>query len=111
VQHRLVAPQAVELGARAIFYSRSRLRVFLEGKFVEIEFEKYMDIVGGRSSPRSLRAERVDQLTSIQQSTSTTAFIVVSLPLAGKSYTDHLSLIKDDEPWQIISKVYHLSHQ
>ena len=93
-----------------IFHPRSRLHVILDGKLVEIEFEPYMELVSKRASPRSQKAERADQLTSIQQSTATTAILIESLLLAGKSYTDHLSLIKDDGRWQIISKVYHLNN-
>ena len=93
----------------SIFHERSRLHVILEGKLVEIEFAPYMDIVRGRQSPRALGAERRDQVVTISQTTSDTAFVVVSLLLSGKSYTDHLSLLKDEGRWQIISKVYHLN--
>ena len=94
----------------AIFHDRSRLHVILEGKLVEIEFGPYMELVGGRASPRSLNAERSDHLIAIHQTTTDTALVIVSLLLAGKSYTDHLSLIKDEGRWQIISKVYHLNN-
>jgi len=94
----------------SIFHRRSRLHVILEGKLVEIEFEPYMEIVKNRASPSSQNAMRDDQLVLIQQSTATTALVIVRLLLAGKSYTDHLSLIKDEGRWQIMSKVYHLNN-
>jgi Putative lumazine-binding len=93
-----------------IFHKRSRLHAMLDGKLSEIEFAPYMDIIKGRASPESIKAERKDQLMSIQQTTSDTAWVIVSLLLSGKSYTDHLSLIKDGGRWQIISKVYHLNN-
>ena len=93
-----------------IFHERSRLHVILDGKLVEIEFAPYMDLVRNRPSPQALGAERRDQIVTISQTTSDTAFVVVSLLLAGKSYTDHLSLLKDEGRWQIISKVYHLNN-
>ena len=94
----------------SIFHKRSRLHVILENKLVEIEFTPYMDIIQNRPSPRAIGAERRDQVITISQSTPDTAFVVVALLLAGKSYTDHLSLIKDEDRWQIISKVYHLNN-
>ncbi len=92
----------------SIFHERSRLHVILAGKLVEIEFAPYMDIIRNRPSPRTISAERRDLIMTISQSTPDTAFVVVGLLLTGKAYTDHLSLIKDEGRWQIISKVYHL---
>ena len=84
--------------------------MILDSKLVEIEFAPYMDIVRNRQSPRALGAERRDKVVTISQTTSDTAFVVVGLLLAGKSYTDHLSLLKDEGRWQIMSKVYHLNN-
>lgn len=93
---------------RRIFHERSRLYAVLDGRLSEIAFAAYMELVAGRASPASLGSERRDRLVAIQQTTPTTALVTVSLLLAGKSFTDHLSLIKDEGRWQIISKVYHL---
>ena len=93
-----------------IFHERSRLHVILDGKLVEIEFAPYMDIVRNRPSPRSQGAERRDEVVMVSQTSPGTAFVVVSLLLAGKSYTDQLSLLKDGGRWQIMSKVYHLNN-
>lgn len=92
-----------------IFHARSRLHVMLDDKLTEIEYAPYMEIVRGRPSPRSLNAERRDEIVAIAQTSSDTALIVVKLLLSGKSYTDQLSIIKDDGRWQILSKVYHLN--
>ncbi len=92
-----------------IFHAKSALHTIVDGALVEIQFGPYMTIVKGRASPQSLGAERNDRLIAIQQSTPTTALLIVSLLLAGKSYTDHLSLLKVEGRWQIMSKVYHLN--
>jgi hypothetical protein len=93
-----------------IFHERARLHAMLDGKFVEFEFAPYMEIVANRASPRSQQAERDDRLIAIHHTTSDTALVIVSLLLSGKSYTDHLSLIRDGGRWQIISKVYHFNN-
>jgi hypothetical protein len=93
-----------------IFHPRSRLHAMLNDTLTEIAFAPYMELVGNRASPRSLQSERDDRLIAIHQTTSDTALVIVSLLLSGKSYTDHLSLIKDGGRWQIISKVYHLNN-
>ena len=93
-----------------VFHERSRLHAMLDGKLTEIAFAPYMTVIAGRPSPRSQGAERADQLIAIQQTTADTALLTVSVLIADKSYTDHLSLIKDGGRWQIISKVYHLNN-
>lgn len=92
-----------------VFHERSRLHAILDGKLAELALSAYMDLVQGRPSPKSLGAARSDHIIAIQHTTATTAIVTVSLLLAGKSFTDHLSLIKDEGRWQIISKVYHLN--
>lgn len=92
-----------------IFHARSRLHVMLEGKLFEIDYAPYMEVVRNRPSPRSAGARRRDEIILIQQTTTDTALVIVSLLLSGKSYTDQLSLIRDEGRWQIVSKVYHLN--
>jgi hypothetical protein len=93
----------------AIFHERARLHVILEGKLVEMDMPKYKEIVRNRQSPQSVGAERDDNIIAVIQSSPTTAMVIVRLLLAGKSYVDHLALIKDGGRWQIISKTYHLA--
>ncbi len=94
-----------------IFHERSRLHVILDGALVEIEKDAYMRLVRGRASPESLGSDRDDRIVGIHQTTSDTALVMVALLLAEKSYTDQLSLIKDEGRWQIISEVYHLNQR
>jgi hypothetical protein len=92
----------------SIFHARARLHVILEGKLVEMDMPKYLDVVRNRPSPRSIGAERDDNIIAIIQSSPTTALLIVRVKVAGKAYVDHLALILDEGRWQIISKTYHL---
>src|SRR5690606_28000281 len=93
----------------AIFHVRARLHMLLEGTLVEMDMRKYVEVFSNRQSPKALGAVRNDAIISIIQSSPTTALVIVRLLLAGKSYVDHLALIKDEDRWQIISKTYHLN--
>jgi|SRR5690606_18848141 len=93
----------------AIFHDHARLHVMVDGGLVEMDMPKYKAIFENRPSPRSLGAERDDNVVAVIQSSPTTALLIVKLLLAGKSYVDHLALIKDNGRWQVISKTYHLN--
>lgn len=68
---------------------------------------EYLPIVARRTAPASLNAERRDQITDLQFAGPKTAFVRLNCAVAERYFTDFLTLIKDHERWQIISKVFH----
>ncbi len=80
-----------------------------DGVLAEIEQPAYLEIVGGRPSPRSLNAARRDEIVSIAITSPHAAVLTVKILLVDKSYTDQLALIKDGGKWQIMSKIYYLA--
>lgn len=78
-----------------------------DGELLQWDMPRYFDVVAQRKSPASLGQQRVDHIQSIQFAGPVTALAVVNCAIEPKFFTDFLSLIKLDDQWRIIAKVFH----
>ncbi|WP_170479988.1 nuclear transport factor 2 family protein [Ruegeria arenilitoris] len=75
-----------------------------------MDMPTYFGVVDQRE-PASERGEpRIDQIVSIDFAGPKTAFVKYLCTLAGKSYIDFLTLVRDEGRWQIMSKIFHYEH-
>ena len=68
---------------------------------------EYFPIVDKRPSPASRGEARNDRIVSIEFGGPVTAFARVECSIGAKFFTDFLTLIRSDDEWRIISKVFH----
>lgn len=74
---------------------------------VSIDMKGFRARLKGRPSPASIKEERIDTLKLIEIESPTTALVKVEVRILGGRYHDYLSLMKIDDDWKIISKVFH----
>ena len=68
---------------------------------------EYFPIVDGRPSPASRGEARNDRIVSIELGGPALAFVRAECSIGPMFFTDFLTLIRTDDRWQIISKVFH----
>nr|WP_298897723.1 nuclear transport factor 2 family protein [uncultured Altererythrobacter sp.] len=68
--------------------------------------DEYLPVVAARQSPLSLGEQRNGEIESIDLAGENTALVRLRCSLNGRHHTDFLSLIKEDDRWQIIAKVF-----
>lgn len=67
----------------------------------------YFSVVDNRPSPASRGEARNDRIVSIEFGGPALAFVRAECSIGAKFFTDFLTLIRVDDRWQIISKVFH----
>jgi Putative lumazine-binding len=92
---------------RTVFHPDAIYACATEGKLLMLSMSEYFPIVDKRPSPASRNDARTDRILEIQFAGPVTAFARVECSIAPKSFVDFLTLIKLDDRWQIISKVFH----
>lgn len=78
-----------------------------EDTLVYRTMSEYFPIVDTRPSPASRGEPRHDRIISIELGGPALAFVRAECSIGPKCCTDFLTLIRTDERWQIISKVFH----
>jgi Putative lumazine-binding len=92
---------------RRVFHPRAHYVCATEGTLTYRTMDEYFPIVDRRPSPESRGEARDDKIVSIEFAGPVTASARVNCAIGPKSFTDLLTLIRIDDRWQIISKVFH----
>jgi hypothetical protein len=71
--------------------------------------DEYLEIVSQRISPASRNEQRRDAIRAIRVAGSELAFAEVNCAIGTRYFTDFLTLIREDDRWQIIAKVFRLT--
>ncbi|MCV0428660.1 MAG: nuclear transport factor 2 family protein [Roseibium sp.] len=72
---------------------------------------EYVPVVAARVSPASRGETRDDVIDDIQFAGDNTAFARVRCSMAGKSYVDFLTFVREDNRWRIMAKIFQMSAQ
>ena len=96
---------------RSVFHPAARYVTATDDPIVVWSMDDYFPVVEGRPSPGSKGEARADRIVSIELVGPVTAVARVECRIAPKSFTDILTLIRVDDRWQIISKVFHFDLQ
>ena len=90
-----------------VFPPAGDLRLGDRGRAVHRTMEEYFPIVDGRPSPASHRETRRDRVVFIDEVGPVTAVARVECSIGPKHFDDVLTLVRIDDRWQIIAKVFH----
>jgi hypothetical protein len=77
------------------------------GELIRLTMDEYFPIVDERPSPASQRQVRRDRVVSIEQIGPVTALARVECAIGPRHFDDVLTLVRVDDRWQIIAKVFH----
>jgi hypothetical protein len=91
----------------SVFHARAHYVCPSEDALVYRTMAEYFPIVDARPSPASGGERRHDRIVSIELGGPTLAFVRAECSIGSKFFTDFLTLIRTDDRWQIISKVFH----
>lgn len=70
--------------------------------------EEYFPVVAARQSPASRGETRRDFIDAIEFAGENTAIARVRCSIGGRDFVDFLSLIRCDDGWRIIAKVFQI---
>lgn len=73
--------------------------------------QEYRRVITDRVPPSKDNEARQDVIDSIQFAGDKTAFAQVRCSFGHRDFTDFLTLIRVDNEWKIISKVFHFKHR
>jgi hypothetical protein len=88
------------------FHPTSVLTSEQDGTLQVLPYDKWLDLVRSRPSPKAKSLARADEIVSIDQSSPTSAFVKVKCQIPPRYFTDYLSLLKIDGRWQVVQKVF-----
>ena len=92
---------------RSVFHPRAVYASATGGALVHHTMDEYFPIVDARPSPASRHEPRRDRVVSIEQVGPVTAVARVECAIGPKRFDDVLTLVRLDDRWQIIAKVFH----
>ena len=92
---------------REVFHERAVYVCATDGSLTHLSMGDYLPLVAARESPAARNEDRNDAVQDLQFAGPVTALARVNCSIGEKYFTDLLSLIKTDERWWIIAKVFH----
>ncbi len=92
---------------RTVFHPQAVYASATDGELVHRTMDEYFPIVDTRPSPASRHQSRHDRVVSIDLAGPVTAVARVECAIRPKRFEDILILVRLDDRWQIIAKVFH----
>jgi Putative lumazine-binding len=92
---------------RRVFHPQAIYASASDGELVHRTMEEYFPIVDVRPSPASLWETRRDRVVFIEPVGPVTAVARVECSIGPKRFDDVLTLVRIEDRWQIIAKVFH----
>ena len=94
-----------------VFHSSDQYFTAASGELLHLDMNTYFPIVAQRISPESSGEAYGFLIDSIEFVGDVTAIARMRSSMFSKNFIDLLALIKIDDRWQIISKVFHYTNQ
>ena len=94
-----------------VFHASAQYFTAASGELLHLDMNTYFPIVEQRISPQSSGEPYGYLIDSIEFVGDVTAIARMRSSLFSKNFIDLLALIKIDDQWQIISKVFHYTNQ
>ena len=92
---------------KSVFHGQASYATVTAGALIYFNMAEYLSVVDKRISPADRGDKYFYKVDSIHLAGETTASVQLSCTMLGKSYTDFLSLLRIDEEWRIIAKIFH----
>lgn len=89
-----------------VFHPQAIYATASGGHLLQLDMASYLQRVKQRPTPASQAHRRTDQIVSVQWAGPVTAMVQAQCSIPGRTFIDLLTLIKVDQRWQIISKVF-----
>lgn len=70
--------------------------------------DQYRDVLSKRESPKSLKAERSDEVLLIDVASARQAIVKVRVLINGTRFIDHLTYLRLGDGWKIAFKAYQI---
>ncbi len=93
----------------AIFHPRAIYATADETPPLFRTMEEYLSVIEKRASPASKGEQRHDHIDHIEFAGENTAFVRVRCTIKPRDFVDLLTLIRTNDQWQIIAKVFHFN--
>jgi hypothetical protein len=90
-----------------VFHSQARYVCATAPELVNQGMDEYFPVVDKREPPAARGEARRDAIQSIDFAGPNTAFARVNCAIGDRYFTDFLSLIRTEDGWRIIAKVFH----
>ncbi|VWC94127.1 nuclear transport factor 2 family protein [Burkholderia contaminans] len=90
-----------------VFHPSSSLFTMKNGEFNLRSFARYREEIAARKAPKSIQQPRMDDILQIEMLSSEIAFAQVRVRIFEKIYVDNLNLLKFDQNWMIVAKIFH----
>ena len=90
----------------SIFHEAAALTFEQDGRVTVLPLAQWLKAVRERPAPRARGLARDDAVLLIDQSGPTTAFAKVRCQIPPRYFTDYLSLLKTDDRWLVVQKVF-----
>ena len=91
-----------------VFRSSAQLHGFREGKLAMWSAPEYKEVLGGRPSPKSLKAPREEEILMLDFASPTQALAKVRVRINANVFVDYLTFHRVEGEWLITAKGYHL---
>lgn len=92
---------------RRVFHPCALYACATDGALTTLRMDEYFPIIDKRPSPSSRGDARFDRIVALEFAGPVTALARVECSILPKHFVDLLTLVRIDERWQVISKVFH----
>lgn len=89
-----------------VFHPEARYINTLPSDYLNLSVTDYFAMVEQRTPPAATKEKRHDRVIAIELGSDNMAFVKATMQMMGKDYLDYLTLIKQHDTWQIITKVF-----
>ncbi len=90
-----------------VFHPRALYATAVGPQALFLSMEEYLPIVAQRDPPARTQAPRRERILSIDVCRPATALVKLECSFFQKDYVDFLTLVRVEQGWRIIAKVFH----
>jgi hypothetical protein len=90
---------------RSVFHRDTLLFGDIKGYSYQKNVDDYLAVVANRKNPKEIGELFQMKILSVEV-LGTIAFVKVHVPMLGYNYYDYLSLLKFNQQWKIVSKLF-----
>lgn len=93
---------------KTVFHPQAQYFTASRGDLLHLDMDAYFPVVEARASPESRGEAYAFHIDSMEFAGPVTAFARMRCSMLSNDYIDLLTLIRLDDQWKIISKVFHV---
>ncbi|MCW8880024.1 MAG: nuclear transport factor 2 family protein [Kangiellaceae bacterium] len=94
-----------------VFHSDAVYATADEPSLLVRNMNEYFSVIEARESPASRKEQRKDYIESVELAGDNTAFARVRCSIANRDFVDFLTLVRTENSWKIIAKIFHFTEK